>query len=56
MISLYRTSSMWRPLSLMCNGKEYELGNIIFFNENGIITEIGFGYFDDDKERNFDII
>ena len=54
MISLYRTSSMWRPLSLMCNGKEYELGNIIFFNENGIITEVGFGYFDDDKERNFE--
>ena len=54
MISLYRTSSMWRPLSLMCNEKEYELGNIVFFNENGIITEIGFGYFDDDKERNFE--
>ena len=54
MINLYRTNSMWRPLSLIYKKKEYELGNIIFFNENGIITEVGFGYFDDDKERNFE--
>lgn len=58
MIKLFRTSSMWRPLSIMVDSKNavntYELDNIIFFNDKGIITQIGSGFFDDDKEREFE--
>lgn len=58
MIKLFRTSSMWRPLSIMVDSKNavntYELDNIIFFNDKGIITQIGSGFFEDDKEREFE--
>lgn len=52
MIKLFRTSIL-RTLSIEVNNKDYELHNIIYFNENGIITKIGSGYFDDDKERTY---
>lgn len=48
MISLCRKSVL-RTLS--CDN--YSLSKIVFFNENGIITKINCGYFDDDKGRSF---
>ena len=57
MIKLFRTGTWYRPLSIMVESKNsinnYELNNILFFDENGIIIQIGSGFFDDDKEREF---
>lgn len=49
MISLYRANSFLNTLSV----NNYRLSKIVFFNENGIITKINCGYFDDNKEREF---
>lgn len=47
---LYRTSLCYRPLSVLVSDKEYELGDIIIYNNEGVIVEVGNGYFDCDKE------
>lgn len=47
---LYRTSEIYRPLFVMVNDKEYELKNIIVYDENGIVFENGYGYFDNNEE------
>lgn len=51
---LFRKANWYRPLNIIIEGKEYELGNIIFFNENGIIFETGYGYFENDEELEFE--
>lgn len=53
MITLYK-QGIFQTLNIMCSGKQYELDNIIFFNENGIITQTGRGCFDDNTEKNFE--
>lgn len=50
---LYKNVSCYNPLFVMVGDKEYELDNILFFNDNGVIFEIGRGFFSDEKERVF---
>lgn len=50
---LFRTRSWYRPLFITVGDKDYELDDIKFFNENGVIVSIGSGFFEDDKEREF---
>jgi hypothetical protein len=48
---LYRESTMYRPLFVTVDNKEYELGDIIVYGNNGeMIAEVGRGYFDRDNE------
>lgn len=47
---LYRVKQWYRPLHVEINDREFELSNIIIYNKNGVILEVGYGYFDSDKE------
>lgn len=51
---LFRKEKWYRPLYITIENKDYLLSNIIFFNETGIILENEYGYFDNDKELEFE--
>lgn len=50
--SLVRLSQWYRPLNVLVENKNgyFELGDIKFYDETGVIVSVGYGYFDDDKE------
>ena len=50
--SLVRLSQWYRPLNVLVENKNgyFELGDIKFYDETGVIASVGYGYFDDDKE------
>ena len=50
---LYQKADYYSPLFITVGEKEYELDNIIFFNDNEEILKIGRGFFDDRKEKEF---
>lgn len=50
--SLVRLSQWYRPLNVLVENRNgyFELGDIKFYDETGVIASVGYGYFDDDKE------
>lgn len=50
--SLVRLSQWYRPLNVLVENRNgyFELGDIKFYDETGVIVSVGYGYFDDDKE------
>lgn len=48
---LFKSADWYRPLHIKLeNGNVIELGNIIVYDEKGIIIDTGYGYFDNDVE------
>ena len=50
---LYKCKKWYNPLFIFVGEKEYEINNILFFNDKGVIFEIGRGWFDDEQEKEF---
>lgn len=50
--SLVRLSQWYRPLNVLVENKNgyFELGDIKFYDETGVIVSVGYGYFDNDNE------
>lgn len=44
MIKLERTTSWYRPYTVVASGKEYLLENIHFYDENGVVVSSGSGW------------
>lgn len=44
-MKLYKTAKWYNPFSIDVNGKSYELGDIIFFDKDGIICHTDRGWF-----------
>lgn len=50
-IKLFKAVEWYRPLHIRLeNGNVIELGNIIVYDEKGVIIDTGYGYFDNDVE------
>ena len=45
-MKLYRTAKWYNPFSIDVNGKSYELGDIVFFDKDGIICRTDRGWFE----------
>ena len=49
---LYRQADWYRPLFVTLeNGDEVQLNSIVVYDENGIVVQSEYGYFDNDKIR-----
>ena len=52
---LFKIEDWYRVLHIRLeNGNVIELGNIIVYDEKGIIIDTGYGYFDNDVEISID--
>lgn len=51
-LTIFRTSRVWNPMTIMVNGKGYELNNILFYNNNGVVIQTNQGWFNNcNKDR-----
>lgn len=51
-LTIFRTSRVWNPMTIMVNGKGYALNNILFYNNNGVVVQTNQGWFNNcNKDR-----